>query len=106
MSRFSPRGELVGLVLRTLCPREMSGVDVANLLANQGLDLCEGSVYAILRGLERNGLAIGVWVDVGVALPRRRYYRLTHKGDLAASRSSAQGLRLVTPAPQVGGTGA
>jgi DNA-binding PadR family transcriptional regulator len=105
MSGSSPRAELVGLVLRTLCLRETCGVDVANLLAAQGLDLSEGSVYAILRGLERNGLAIGVWVDVGVGLPRRRYYQLTPKGDLAASRSSAQGLRLVTAAPQVGRSG-
>jgi DNA-binding PadR family transcriptional regulator len=105
MSGASQPAEFVGLVLRTLCLREMCGVDVANLLADQGLDLSEGSVYAILRGLERKGLAIGVWVDVGVELPRRRYYQLTAKGDRAASRSSAQGRRLVTPAPQVGGTG-
>ena len=97
--------ELVGLVLRALCLREMCGVDVANLLVDQGLDLCEGSVYAILRGLERTSLAIGVWVDVGVELPRRRFYRLTPKGEIAASRSIAQGRRLVTPALQVGGTG-
>jgi PadR family transcriptional regulator PadR len=104
MSGSSPRAELVGLVLRTLCLRDMCGVDIANRLADQGLDLSEGSVYAILRGLERNSLAIGVWVDVGVELPRRRYYQLTPNGELAASRSSAPGPRLVTPAPQVGGT--
>lgn len=105
MSGSSPREEFVGLVLRVLSLREMCGVDVANLLVDQGLDLSEGSVYAILRGLERTGLAIGVWVNVGIELPRRRYYRLTPKGETAASRSSAQGLRLVTPALQVGGNG-
>lgn len=105
MSGSSPRAELVGLVLRTLCLREMCGVDVANLLADQGLDLSEGSVYAILRGLERNDLAVGVWVDVGVGLPRRRFYRLTSKGETAASRSHVQGRRLIAPALQVRGAG-
>jgi DNA-binding PadR family transcriptional regulator len=97
--------ELVGLVLRALYLREMCGVDVANLLVDQGLGLSEGSVYAILRGLERTGLAIGVWVDVGAGVPRRRFYRLTPKGETAASRSSAQRRRLVTPLLQAGGSG-
>jgi DNA-binding PadR family transcriptional regulator len=105
MSGSAPRAQIVALVLRTLCLRDMCGVDIANRLANHGLDLSEGSVYAILRGLEHTGLAIGVWVDVGVELPRRRYYQLTPKGELAASRSSAQGRRLVASTPQVGGSG-
>ena len=91
-------------MLRTLCLRDMCGVDVANVLGGQGLDMSEGSVYAILRGLERNDLVVGLWVDIGVGLPRRRYYRLTAKGKLAASRSIAQGPKLATPAPQIGGT--
>ena len=105
MSGSAPRAQIVALVLRALYLREMCGVDVANLLVDQGLDLSEGSVYAILRGLKRNGLATGAWVDVGIELPRRRFYRLTPKGETAASRSSAQGRRLVTPALQVGGAG-
>jgi DNA-binding PadR family transcriptional regulator len=105
MSGSAPRGQIVTLVLRALYLREMCGVDIANLLVDQGLDLSEGSVYAILRGLERAGLAIGIWVDVGIEQPRRRYYRLTPKGETAASRSSAQRQRLVTPALQGGGTG-
>jgi len=105
MSGSAPRAQIVSLVLRALCLREkLCGVDVANLLADQGLDLSEGSVYAILRGLERSGLAIGVWVDVGVEVPRRRYYQLTPKG-LAASSLSAQGRRLVTPLLQAEGSG-
>jgi len=61
MSGSAPRGQIVTLVLRALYLREMCGVDIANLLVDQGLDLSEGSVYAILRGLERAGLAIGIW---------------------------------------------
>jgi DNA-binding PadR family transcriptional regulator len=103
MRETSSRAKLEALVLRALCLREMSGVDLSNLLADKGLDLCEGSVYAILRGLEHSGLVVGVWVDVGTELPRRRYYQLTARGDLVASRSTAQGLRLA-PSTQVGGT--
>lgn len=101
MSGSSPRAEIVGLVLRTLCQGRACGIDLAHLLADQGLELDEGSVYAILRGLEHKGLAIGVWVDAGADLPRRRYYQLTPKGELAASRSDAQLRRVVASAPEL-----
>ena len=101
ISGSSPRPEIIGCVLRTLCLGRTCGIDLAHLLADQGLELTEGSVYAILRGLEHKGLAIGVWVDVGADLPRRRYYQLTPKGELAASRSDAPRRRFVTSAPQL-----
>lgn len=46
------------------------------------IDLPEGTVYPALRRLERQELINGHWVDVAGG-PRRRYYALTPKGELA-----------------------
>jgi DNA-binding PadR family transcriptional regulator len=47
--------------------------------------LPDGTVYPILRRLERRGVLVGVWEDDAVARgeqrPARRYYRLTPVGE-------------------------
>lgn len=49
--------------------------------------LPDGTVYPILRRLERRGVLVGVWEDEAVAKaelrPPRRYYRLTEVGEEA-----------------------
>ena len=51
--------------------------------------LPDGTVYPILRRLERRGVLEGAWEDEAVARaeqrPPRRYYRLTPLGDEALS---------------------
>lgn len=47
--------------------------------------LPDGTVYPILRRLERRGVLDGKWEDEGAAKaeqrPQRRYYKLTHAGE-------------------------
>lgn len=47
--------------------------------------LPDGTVYPILRRLERRGVLVGAWEDEAVAhaeqRPARRYYRLTPAGE-------------------------
>jgi PadR family transcriptional regulator PadR len=49
--------------------------------------LPNGTVYPLLRRLERRGVLAGVWEDEAVARaeqrPARRYYRLTREGEAA-----------------------
>ncbi|HSM05010.1 MAG TPA: PadR family transcriptional regulator [Longimicrobiales bacterium] len=49
--------------------------------------LPDGTVYPILRRLERRGVLVGAWEDEAVARseqrPPRRYYRLTPVGEAA-----------------------
>jgi DNA-binding PadR family transcriptional regulator len=49
--------------------------------------LPNGTVYPLLRRLERRGVLAGVWEDEGKARaeqrPARRYYRLTPAGEAA-----------------------
>jgi DNA-binding PadR family transcriptional regulator len=47
--------------------------------------LPDGTVYPILRRLERRGVLVGRWEDAGIAKaeqrPQRRYYALTPLGE-------------------------
>jgi DNA-binding PadR family transcriptional regulator len=56
--------------------------------------LPDGTVYPILRRLERRGVLEGVWEDEAVAQaeqrPPRRYYRLTQVGEAAMEDVTAR----------------
>ena len=106
MDRQISQTELRGFVLDVLARREAYGVEIAaalaaHLAANPGAteasDFPEGAVYPALRWLERHGLAVTHWVDVGEAAPRRRYYSLTPKGARVVARD---GLGTAQPEPR------
>lgn len=91
-------GNLRALVLGLLARREMHGYEIAALLAAQGIELTEGSVYPALRRLERDGLLSARWVGVGEGAPRRRYYVLTPAGEREAAGATAT---VHKPAPAI-----
>jgi DNA-binding PadR family transcriptional regulator len=93
VSRHPNADELRSLALGILARREMYGYEVAAHLAltDEAKGLPAGSVYPALRSLERAGLALGRWVEVGPDVPRRRYYALTPAGQSVASKEA--GLR-------------
>jgi PadR family transcriptional regulator PadR len=97
MVRQSRESALRSLVLGVLARGEAYGYEVAAQLRGitEGRDLAEESVYPILRRLERDKLASSHWVEIGVGVPRRRYYLLTPKGIAAFARQ--QSLRPSAP---------
>ena len=105
MSRQMSQAERRGLVLSILARREAYGVEIAAALVAHPAaadeadepDVPEGAVYPALRWLERHGLAVTHWVDVGEGAPRRRYYRLTPRGARVAARD---GLGMAQPDPR------
>jgi len=54
------------------------GYDLIRQLAEQGLDVEEGTLYPLLRRLEKQGLLESEW-EVGEARPRK-YYRISPLG--------------------------
>lgn len=59
------------------------------------LGLFTGTIYPILARLENLGWVVGYWeLDDSRQGPRRRYYRLTEDGILAARKMSGQVVRL------------
>ena len=68
------------LVLHALANGVRHGFDILD-----ATQLASGTVYPILRRLEREGLVSASWEDVGIAQqeqrPPRRYYELTPAGE-------------------------
>jgi PadR family transcriptional regulator PadR len=70
--------------------------------------LPDGTVYPILRRLERRGVLTAAWEDEAKAhreqRPARRYYRLTAKGQATADEALARfpALRRIFVAPDRG----
>jgi PadR family transcriptional regulator, regulatory protein PadR len=98
------RGDFGLLILGLLGRREMYGYEiVAELRATTegAIDLPEGTVYPALRRMERDGLVEGHWVEVGGGAPRRRYYRLTLKGEHALADGRQEWLRFKAAADAV-----
>jgi PadR family transcriptional regulator PadR len=89
------QGDLRGLVLGLLVRREMYGYEVATALSGRFADgaAAEGSVYPVLRRLERDGLVSAHWVEIGEGAPRRRYYVLTPAGERQAAAGAARAAR-------------
>src|SRR5918996_2017138 len=86
------RGDYGLLLLALLAERERYGYELVAELRERSksvIDLPEGTVYPALRRLEREGLLVGRWSEAAER-PRRRYYRLTQKGEraLAGGRSA------------------
>jgi PadR family transcriptional regulator PadR len=72
------RGVLVLAVLSQLTS-EQYGYSLLKLLADQGLEIDQGTLYPLLRRLETQGLLLSNWRIVEDARPRR-YYVISPQG--------------------------
>ena len=90
---FSPtlkKGSAELLILSLLEPRERHGYEVAKLIEERSggrLSFQASSLYPVLFRMEKRGWIKGTWVEKE-GERRRRFYRLTAKGEraLAAQR--------------------
>jgi DNA-binding PadR family transcriptional regulator len=77
------------LVLHALANGFTHGFDVVEVT-----ELASGTVYPILRRLEREGLASGRWEEAAIARdeqrPLRRYYALTAAGQTFLETAAAR----------------
>ena len=105
MGDSASKADLRALVLGLLTRREMHGYEIATLLAAEGIELAEGSVYPILRRLEREGLLCARWVEIGEGAPRRRYYILTPAGERQAAGAAAPAHKPASAIVRFEGTG-
>ena len=92
------------LILGLLSRREMYGYEIMTELrdtTSRAIDLPEGTVYPALRRLERDGIVEGRWVEAATGTPRRRYYKLTLKGERALADGLAEWRRFKAAADSV-----
>ena len=71
------RGALVLAVLAQM-RQEHYGYSLRKALADQGLDVEEGTLYPLIRRLEKQGLLLSEWREE--AKRKKRFYRLSEDG--------------------------
>ncbi|MCU9972896.1 PadR family transcriptional regulator [Mobiluncus mulieris] len=76
------KGVLEYCVLRHLDDKPAYGLELANLLSDQGLIAHGGSLYPLLTRLRTQGLVETFWEE-SESGPPRRYYRQTAEGHTA-----------------------
>lgn len=87
------RGMIVLAVLSQL-EREQYGYSLLKRLADQGLDLDQGTLYPLLRRLESQGLLNSKWNTEG-SRPRR-YYVISQQGKEILPRLKEEWNRIVS----------
>lgn len=73
------KGSLELAILASLWSEPVYGLDILRSLKHGGLDVAEGTLYAILNRLRSDALVISEWRDAGKGHPRK-YYSLTESG--------------------------
>lgn len=76
--RLEIRRGIVVLAVLSQMDTARYGYSLIQRLAEQGLDIEEGTLYPLLRRLEKQGLLESEW-EVGEARPRK-YYRISPAG--------------------------
>lgn len=86
------RGVIVLAVLAEL-HEEQYGYSILKLLADQGLEIDQGTLYPLLRRLESQGLLESIW-KLEEARPRR-YYKISAAGGVALDNLRQEWQRIV-----------
>lgn len=76
--RLELRRGIVVLAVLSQMDTARYGYDLIRQLAERGLDVEEGTLYPLLRRLEKQGLLESEW-EIGDARPRK-YYRISSLG--------------------------
>lgn len=76
--RLELRRGVVVLAVLSQMARPQYGYSLVQSLAEEGLDIEEGTLYPLLRRLEKQGLLESEW-EVGETRPRK-YYQISKQG--------------------------
>lgn len=76
--RLELRRGIVVLAVLSLLDSASYGYNLVQRLGALGLEVEEGTLYPLLRRLEKQGLLISEW-DTSESRPRK-YYRISHEG--------------------------
>lgn len=81
------RGSLILAVLAAL-RKEQYGYTLRKALADQGMEIEEGTLYPLLRRLESQGLLVSTWREEDKR--NKRFYRLSPDGKLILKQLAAE----------------
>jgi PadR family transcriptional regulator, regulatory protein PadR len=87
------KGNLDLILLEILEPAPMYGLEIINEAQSRTggyFDFKEGSLYPALHRLEQQGLLTAEFLESTTGGPRRKYYRLSDKGNQALKHKREQ----------------
>lgn len=75
------KGLLEYCSLSIISRKPIYGYDLMSILDGyETLTTAEGTIYPLLRRLEKNGLIVSFWKEIAPGTPPRRYYELAEEG--------------------------
>jgi PadR family transcriptional regulator, regulatory protein PadR len=92
--RLELRRGVVVLAVLSQMDTARYGYSLIQRLAEQGLEIEEGTLYPLLRRLEKQGLLESEW-EVGENRPRK-YYRISPQGRVVLAALHAEWLEMLT----------
>jgi PadR family transcriptional regulator PadR len=90
--RLELRRGCLGLAVLSQLRTERYGYTLRKALAEQGLDIDEGTLYPLLRRLESQGLLTSIWREEEKR--NKRFYRLSPEGKLMLKQLGAEWQRI------------
>lgn len=90
------KGLLEYSILKIISRKSIYGYELlSNLNQYEVLSTNEGTIYPLLRRLEKSGLICSVWKDSSPGTPPRKYYDLTEEGQQTLSMMDAEWANIV-----------
>jgi PadR family transcriptional regulator PadR len=77
------KGYLESMLLCLLKNEDLYGYEISKkirIISNNNFEIKEGTLYVVLKRLEKNELIYPYWGDMDSGGGRRRYYKITDKG--------------------------
>ena len=90
------KGLLEYSILKIIGRNSIYGYDLMSILnERETLSTTEGTIYPLLRRLEKNGLLRSFWKDSAPGTPPRKYYDLTEDGVQTLSTMDMEWIKVV-----------
>ena len=90
------KGLLEYSILAIISHKPVYGYDLISILDDhEALSTTEGTIYPLLRRLEKNGLIQSFWKETAPGKPPRRYYELAEKGIQTLEMMNTEWIKVV-----------
>lgn len=98
------KGLLEYSILAIISRKPVYGYDLMSILDGyEALSTTEGTIYPLLRRLEKNGLIQSFWKETAPGTPPRRYYELVKNGVQTLAMMNAEWVKIVQSIEQIKG---
>ncbi|EGT3617443.1 PadR family transcriptional regulator [Clostridium perfringens] len=77
------KGHVESIVLSLLQEKDLYGYEISKLIrenSKKAFEVKDGTLYVVLKRLEKSGLVISYWGDCKSGGGRRKYFKITEEG--------------------------